>query len=117
MLEYIRFILGAALLLIGIVIFVLEIIGVFKMKYILNRMHAAAMGDSLGILSCMLGLMIISGFNFTTVKMLLIVIFLWCTSPVASHLIAQMEVDTSEDAGKFFEEGTLKEVEESMEEE
>lgn len=117
MLEYIRFILGAALLLIGIVIFVLEIIGVFKMKYLLNRMHAAAMGDSLGILSCMLGLMIISGFNFTTVKMLLIVIFLWCTSPVASHLIAQMEVDTSEDADKFFEEGTLKEVEESMEEE
>ena len=49
MLEWIRFILGTGLLLVGLGIFLLQVFGVFKFKYVLNRMHAAAMGDTLGI--------------------------------------------------------------------
>ena len=48
-LEWIRFVAGVCLLLTGLGIFVLQIFGVFKFKYVLNRMHAAAMGDTLGI--------------------------------------------------------------------
>ena len=43
MLEWIRFILGTGLLLVGLGIFLLQVFGVFKFKYVLNRMHAAAM--------------------------------------------------------------------------
>ena len=42
------------------------------------------------------GLMIFSGLNFTTLKMMLIVIFLWFASPVSSHLLASLEVTTNE---------------------
>ena len=59
-------------------------------------MHAAAMGDTLGISSCLLGLMFFSGFNFTTLKLALIVLFLWCTSPVSSHVLARLEVATND---------------------
>lgn len=59
-------------------------------------MHATAMGDTLGIASCMLGLVIFSGFNMTSVKLLLIVIFLWFASPVSSHVLARLEVATNE---------------------
>lgn len=100
--EWIRFIAGAAFLLIGMFIFLVEMIGVFKFKYVLNRMHAAAMGDTLGIGSCLLGLIIMCGFTFTSLKLLVVIIFLWFSSPVSSHLIARLEISTGEDSYKYF---------------
>ena len=95
-LEWIRFAAGVGLLLIGLGIFMLQIFGVFKFKYVLNRMHAAAMGDTLGIGVSLTGLIILSGWNFTSLKMALIILFLWLASPVSSHLIARLEVVTNE---------------------
>ena len=101
--EWIRFIIGTAVLLCGLVIFVIEIYGIFHFRYVLNRMHAAAMGDTLGISISLIGLMIFSGLNFTTLKMALIIVFLWCASPVSSHLIARLEVSTNERLKKYCE--------------
>ena len=95
-LEWIRFILGAGLLIVGLGIFLLQIFGVFKFKYVLNRMHAAAMGDTLGIGVSLTGLILLSGFNVTSLKMALIIVFLWLASPVSSHLISRLEVVTNE---------------------
>ena len=95
-LDWIRLILGCAFLICGLVIFFTEIFGVFHFQYVLNRMHATAMGDTLGIASCMIGLMIFSGLNFTSLKLLLIVVFLWFASPVSSHVLARLEVATNE---------------------
>ncbi len=94
--EWIRLIIGSVFLICGLVIFFTEIFGVFHLDYVLNRMHATAMGDTLGIASCLLGLIIFSGFNFTSLKMLLIVIFLWFASPVSSHVLARLEVATND---------------------
>lgn len=101
--EWIQFLLGTGFLLVGLGIFVVQILGVFKFKYVLNRMHAAAMGDTLGIGISLVGLMILSGFNFTTLKMGLVIAFLWCASPVSSHLIARLEVTTNEHLEEFCE--------------
>lgn len=94
--DWIRLIIGGAFLICGLVIFFTEIFGVFHFKYVLNRMHAAAMGDTLGISSCLVGLMFFSGLNFTTLKLLLIVCFLWFTSPVSSHVVARLEAATND---------------------
>lgn len=94
--DWIRLIIGSPFLICGLVIFFTELFGVFHFHYVLNRMHAAAMGDTLGISSCLLGLMFFSGFNFTTLKLALIVLFLWCTSPVSSHVLARLEVATND---------------------
>lgn len=95
-LEWIRFAAGVGLLLLGLGIFVLELFGVYKFKYVLNRMHAAAMGDTLGLGAFLTGLILLSGFNITSVKLALIIVFLWLASPVASHLISRLEVVTNE---------------------
>ena len=95
-LNWIRFLLGTGLLLVGLGIFLLQIFGVFKFSYVLNRMHAAAMGDTLGIGISLTGLILLSGFNFTSLKMALIIVFLWLASPVSSHLISRLEVVTNE---------------------
>lgn len=96
MLEWIQFIFGALLLITGIIIFAIEIYGAFRYDYVLNRMHMAAFGDTFGIGISLVGLMIINGINFTSFKMLLVIIFLWNASPVSSHLIARLEVSTNE---------------------
>ena len=54
------------------------------------------MGDTLGISFSLIGLMIFSGLNFTTLKLALIVLFFWFASPVSSHLLARLEVTTNE---------------------
>lgn len=105
--EWVRFIIGTAVLLCGLSIFVVEIFGIFHMRYVLNRMHAAAMGDTLGISISLVGLMVFSGFNFATLKMALIVVFLWLASPVSSHLIARLEVSTNKKIGEFCEEDMI----------
>lgn len=94
--EWIRLIIGSVFLAIGIIFFFTELFGVFHFKYVLNRMHAAAMGDTLGISSCLIGLMIFSGLNFTTLKMLLVIVFLWFSSPVSSHVLSRLEAATNE---------------------
>ena len=97
-LEWARFILGTGLLLAGLAIFVVQLLGVFKFKYVLNRMHTAAMGDTLGIGISLTGLILLSGLNFTSLKMGLIIVFL--ASPVSSHLISRLEVTTNEQLGE-----------------
>ena len=102
-LDWIRFIAGTILLLIGVATFLLQLFGVFKFKYVLNRMHAAAMGDTLGIGVSLTGLILLSGWNVTSVKMGLIIVFLWLASPVSSHLISRLEVTTNEHLREYCE--------------
>lgn len=100
-LEWIRFIIGTLFLLAGLFTFLVEVLSIYKLSYVLDRMHAAATGDTFGILLSLIGLMIMNGLNFTTCKMALIIVFLWCASPVSSHLIARLEVTTNESEDKY----------------
>lgn len=112
--EWIRFLIGALFLLAGMSIFVVEMIGVFRFKYVLNRMHAAAMGDTLGIGFSLAGLIIMNGFNFTSLKLLFVIVFLWFSSPASSHLIARLEVTTDEEREKHYRMISLEELEQEM---
>lgn len=114
--EWIRFLIGAGLLLVGLGIFAIEMIGVFRFKYVLNRMHAAAMGDTLGIGFSLIGLIIMSGFNFTSLKLFFVIVFLWFSSPASSHLIARLEIATNEEQEKHYREIGLEELETELKE-
>ena len=91
---------GAIFIIIGILTLAVAVFGVFRFKYVLNRMHSSAMGDSLGILFIIFGLMILNGFQFGTLKLALIIVFFWLAGPVASHMIGQMEVMINENLEK-----------------
>lgn len=90
-------ILGLALFLFGLFVFSTAVLGLFRFHCVLNRMHAAAVGDALGIFCILAGLVVLHGWSLAAAKMLLILMFLWLTSPVSSHLIAEMEVWTIPD--------------------
>ena len=93
----------------GVILFTIEIYGVFRFSFVLNRMHAAAIGDTLALTSCLAGIMLLTGFSYTTLKFLLVVLFLWISSPTSSHLIAKFEVTTNENVTKHLRKFDLKE--------
>lgn len=90
--EWLRFLVAAGFIIGGLIVSAIATFGLFKFKFVLNRMHAAAMNDTLAIMFVLFGLIVINGFNAVSLKLLLIIIFLWFASPVSSHLIARLEV-------------------------
>ena len=92
--SVVRIVIGLMLVSIGLLVFITGVVGIFRLKYVLNRMHAAALGDTLGILFILAGLMVLVGFGFLALRMGLIIVFLWLASPVASHLLAKAEFVT-----------------------
>ena len=93
--EGVRLVLGTIFIALGLIVFFIEIYGIFRQKYVLNRMHAGAMGDTMGLFCTMLGIMIFQGFDLVTIKLALVVIVFWLTSPVASHMTALLETYTN----------------------
>ena len=88
---------GLVVLVFGVFVFFSAVLGVYRFDYVLNRMHAAAVGDALGIFCILLGVVLLHAPSLSAMKALLVLIFLWITSPVSSHLIAQAEVQTNPD--------------------
>ncbi len=100
MIRSVLTVLSVLLMLFGVLIMLIGTIGVFRFHYVMNRMHAAAMNDTLGILFILLGLAIRVGLNLASVKLLLVIAFLWLASPVCSHLVGQLEISTNDNIEK-----------------
>ncbi|MCB1777855.1 MAG: monovalent cation/H(+) antiporter subunit G [Candidatus Competibacteraceae bacterium] len=64
-------------------------VGLLRMPDFYTRMHAAGITDTLGAGLILLGLMFQGGWTLITAKLLLILIFLWMTSPTASHALVK----------------------------
>ena len=99
--EWIRFILTAVLVLSGLVFCCIGVYGLFKFKYAANRMHAAAIVDTLGISLCMLGFAVSAPDLFSGLKIALVIVFWWLSSPVASHLLCRLEIATDEQRSEY----------------
>ena len=92
----VQFIIALPFIIGGLVFMCVETFGIFRVHYVLNRMHAAAMGDTLGIGLITVGFVIIFGFSFATLKVILILALFWMASPVCSHLLAKLETMTND---------------------
>ena len=81
--------LSAALLLLGSFFVVVGGIGVLRMPDVFTRMHAAGLTDTMGSFFILTGLMLQTGFDGVTLRLALVLGFLWFTSPVATHALAK----------------------------
>lgn len=99
--QWIRFALSAACLVTGLVFMILAVFGVNRFHRALNRMHAAAMGDTLGILLVFAGLILIRGFSMDSLKLFLVILFFWTAGPVSGHMISRLEAMTDENLGEI----------------
>ncbi|MEE8334725.1 MAG: monovalent cation/H(+) antiporter subunit G [Alphaproteobacteria bacterium] len=83
-------------------------IGVLRLPDVYTRMHAAGITDTLGAGAIIAGLMIQGGWTLVTVKLALILVFLFFTNPTSSFSLGhaaltsgiapKLEHDLTEDA-------------------
>ena len=77
-------------LFIGVVALLIGSIGLIRLPDVFCRIHAVGMIDTAGASFIILGMVIYEGITLVTVKLLFIGIFLFFTSPIATHAIAQV---------------------------
>jgi multicomponent Na+:H+ antiporter subunit G len=63
-------------------------IGMIRLPDLFTRLHGASVADTGGAALLLLGMALQAGFTMVTVKLLLIGIFLFFTTPTASHAVA-----------------------------
>lgn len=77
-----------ALLVSGGLLLVIGAIGLLRFPDFYTRLHAGGVIDTLGADLMLLGMALQAGFSLVTVKLLLIGLFLFFTSPTATHATA-----------------------------
>lgn len=92
-----REIIAAICLIGGLFIFLISLLGIYRLKYVMNRMHAAALGDTMGLGLVVLGLIFLGKDFFHIAKYILVILFFWLSSPIATHMIAKVEMLTNKD--------------------
>ena len=90
----IRTVIAGLFFALALFLFFSGVLGLFKFKYVMNRMHAVALGDTFGILFIVAGCIVLKGFSLVSLKLLIIPLFMFLTGPVVTHLIGQAEVMT-----------------------
>ncbi len=98
--EWLKLIATIILITSGLIVACISVFGIYKYKFVLNRMHTAALIDTLVITLILAGLIVYNGFQASSLKILLIIVFLWCASPVSSHLIARFELTVNNEKTK-----------------
>ncbi len=78
-----------ALLLAGAFFLVTGALGMVRLPDVFTRMHAAGMTDTMGAGLILVGLCVYSGANTVTLRLVLVLAFLWFTSPIATHALAK----------------------------
>lgn len=73
----------------GALFAVIGAVGILRLPDVFARMHGAGMIDTFGIGLILLGLMLQAGLSLISVKLFLILAFLFFTSPTATHALAQ----------------------------
>ena len=72
----------------GVVFVLAGAIGVMRLPDFYTRMHAAGVTDTLGAELIMIGLILQAGWSALSLKLALIGVFIFLTSPTASHAVA-----------------------------
>jgi len=90
----IQTIIGLTLVTLGVFVACVAVLGTYRFHYVLNRMHATALCDTLGLLLVLTGLIVLLGVSWHSAKLVVIIVFMWLASPVMSHLTGRAEILT-----------------------
>lgn len=73
----------------GAFFFLTGTIGLLRFPDFYTRMHATGKCDTLGSLLVLIGLALYHGFSLGSAKIIIIAVFIFLTSPTATHSIAR----------------------------
>lgn len=89
-------VLSVVLISLGVFFLVMGAVGLVRFPDYWSRMHAAGKCDTLGSLLLLSGLTCYGGATFASVKILMIGLFIFMTSPTATHAIARAAFEHEE---------------------
>jgi multicomponent Na+:H+ antiporter subunit G len=81
------------LMLLGSFFLLIGTLGLIRLPNVFSRMHATTNSDTLGLGLVLLGLIVTQGFVLASLKIILIVVFLWLANPTAAHFIARRQYE------------------------
>ena len=96
---------GNAVMILGLVFMLFGVIGLFRFKEFNLRILVLAKIDTVGALTFMIGIIIIHGFSFFSLKVLLIMILFLILNPLTAHIIARSAHTSREVHDEFDESG------------
>lgn len=64
-------------------------LGIIRMPDLYTRLHAAGVTDTMGAGLVLVGLMLYAGLSLVTVKLGMILVLLWLTSPVSTYALSR----------------------------
>jgi multicomponent Na+:H+ antiporter subunit G len=86
---------GIILMAVGVLVLLLASVGLFRLKDALSRQHAATKAGSLGIVLVVGGAALVGGGWDWGWRSAVIVLLVWLTMPVASHVLARAALRSS----------------------
>lgn len=89
MLEMVLQVIGWTLVALGLFTMLVGSLGLIRLPDFYTRSHAASMVDTTGIIILLLGLVFLIGFSQAGLKLLIGVIFVILSNPVAIHALAR----------------------------
>lgn len=101
--ELVRDLITILFIVLGLFFFTVATVGLIRLPDVYTRLHATTKGDTLGAALVLLGLSLYGGLEINTVKLGMIIAFVWLTNPTASHLVgkAAYRTDVSPHSGEF----------------
>jgi multicomponent Na+:H+ antiporter subunit G len=90
MMDMLVLILSGLSIAIGVIALLIGSLGLIKLPDVYCRIHAVGMIDTAGASFIILGMIIHQGFSLVTFKLALVGVFLFFTSPIATHAVAQV---------------------------
>lgn len=82
-------IIAALLIAIGFFFSAVATIGVIRLPDFYCRLHASGKCETLGLALAIFGLAIYNGFNLTSLKLLLIILFVVLSFPTGTHVVSR----------------------------
>lgn len=93
----IKLLIVSLLMITGVLIFVISVVGNYRCASILNRLQISGNSDTLGC-TLMLGGLILAEESLTlTLKLSIMLLFMWFANPVAGHILAKTEITVNPD--------------------
>lgn len=97
--EWVRFYICAAFAALGVAAFIFAAVGVCRLDYVLLSLHASAIADTIGISSLAIAAAVYFGLDLVSLKLLCCAGLTLFTSPVSTHLLAELEYLTGKTFG------------------
>ena len=81
---------SAILMVLGAIFILLSALGVLRFPDLYSRMHAATKASSFGVALMLIGISIWIPTPYIIIEALLIILFIYITAPIASHMIGRV---------------------------